>query len=431
MDGKAVARSRNGRGGRIREATMSPRLPAPAALDPDSFLANAPSADAKLRPTVAPGSSPDASKSAQVWSAAAREANRFALDGVRLIREGHPAEAVPLLQRSLELDPGVAASHLGLGVALMATGRLEQAAEAFAAALRLNPGMAIAHHFLGYIFDNLGQQAKAMARYQAAVALKPDFVAAWLRLGEIYQSRRLRAPAAAAFRAAAAAAKGTAMASIAEACALEASGAFDEALAAMRAVVEAHPTNAEAHAVLGRLLGKAGLSAEAAAHHLRVAELLPELRDAWAGVAINKRFTAEDGGLIARMNAALTSPKATPRDRRTLHFALGKAHDDMGNYEEAMRNFEAGNRLRALSGGLKRDALVRHIDRLIAATPPGYRDRQPDAGVEDATPILIVGMPRSGSTLIEQVLSSHPEVAAGGEMEFWRVRDTPRQDIWD
>ena len=80
-----------------------------------------------------------------------------------------------------------------------------------------------------------------------------------------------------------------------------------------------------------------------------------------------------------------------------------------------------------MAGDLNRDALVRRVDRLIEATPPGYRDRQPDPGVEDATPVLIVGMPRSGSTLTEQILSSHPEVAAGGELEFWaRARHAAR-----
>ena len=84
-----------------------------------------------------------------------------------------------------------------------------------------------------------------------------------------------------------------------------------------------------------------------------------------------------------------------------------------------MQHFEAGNRFRALGTRLRRDALVRRVDKLIADTPPGYRERQPDPGVGDATPVLIVGMPRSGSTLTEQILSSHPEVAAGGELEFW------------
>ena len=268
-----------------------------------------------------------------------------------------------------------------------------------------------------------------MARYKAAVALKPDLSVAHLRLGELYQSRGLCVEAAAAFRAAASSAKGTARARIGEARALEASGAFNEALAAMRAIVETHPESVEARTFLGKLLGEAGLTAEAAANYERVTELFPEMGAAWTGIALNKKFTADDGVLINRMNAALTHPKTTPRDRKALHFALGKAHDDLGDYDEAMRNFEAGNRLRASNGGLKRDALVRRVDQLIAATPSGYRDRQPDRGVEDSTPILIAGMPRSGTTLTEQIFSSQPEVKAGGELGFWATRDTPG-NVW-
>ena len=151
---------------------------------------------------------------------------------------------------------------------------------------------------------------------------------------------------------------------------------------------------------------------------------------AWLGLAANRKFTPNEGPLIARMAAALERPNLTPRDRQTLCFALGKAYDDVGNYEAAMRNFEAGNRLRARSGGVDRERLVRTVDQLIEATPPGYRARQSDPGMEDATPILIVGMPRSGSPLTEQILSSHPEVAAGGELEFWGLRYASGADVW-
>ncbi len=217
---------------------------------------------------------------------------------------------------------------------------------------------------------------------------------------------------------------------IAEARALEAAGSLTEALAATRAIVGSDPASAEAHAILGRLLGQAGHAAEAAAHYERAAELSPAMSHAWHGVATNRKFTAGDSPLIARMNASLARSGLTPRQRLLLHFALGKAYDDIGDYQAAMRNFEAGNRLRALGGRLRRDALVQHVDRLIAMTPPGYRDRHPDCGVEDATPILIAGMPRSGTTLIEQIVSSHPEVAAGGELQFWGVRAAPAEDLW-
>jgi tetratricopeptide (TPR) repeat protein len=412
-----MAKPGRGRGGEVSTAALLPGLGGPARV------ANI----ADLLPRSVPGGSPGAFPGAP--PAQAREAHRCAYEGARLIRQGRPAEAIALLKRSVKLNAGEAGSQHDLGIALTAAGRLTQAIEPITAAIRLNPSLASAHQNLGYIFESLGQNAKAIASYRAAVALKPDLVAVQLRLGDLYLERRLRVESAAAFRAAAAAAGGV-TARIAEARALEVSGDFDDALAATRSIVEAHPESADAHLFLARLLGQAGRSAQAAAHYQRVTELSPDMSAAWSGVATNKRFTAEDGPRIALMNAALARPSLTPRDRQALHFALGKANDDMGDYQVAMRNFEAANRLRALSGGLDRDALARRIDKVIEATSRGYRNPQPDPGVEDATPILIVGMPRSGSTLAEQILSSHPEIAAGGEMEFWPARDAPGVDIW-
>jgi tetratricopeptide (TPR) repeat protein len=437
-----MAKSRKGRA-QIPAGAMSPRLAglgrapglndllprAKTALKLEAVLANGAPADPKVQ-APSDAASPLAPQPKSISSAQAGEAHRCAAEGVRLIHAGRPAQAIPFLQRAIRLNPRVAASHHDLGVALLSAGRMEEAIGPFTAALDRDSNLPSGHFHLAHIFDSLGQEEKAMAGYQAAVALKPDLIPAQMRLGAMYETRRLRAEAAAAFRAAAAAAPGTVDAQFAELRALDALGKFDEALAAARALVEAHPERAEARVMLAKLLGEAGHSAEATAHHLRAAELAPGMINVWSGVASNKKFSADDGPLIARMNAGLAFPHLTPRHRQSLHFALGKAHDDIGNYEAAMRNFDAGNRFRALGGRLRREALTWRIDQLIAATPPGYRDRQPDRGVEDPTPILIVGLPRSGSTLTEQILSSHPDVAAGGEMEFWKVRDTPRLDTW-
>ena len=180
------------------------------ATPPANVLPQAePAADPKSPTLGVRGSSPGAPMSKPTWSVKAREAHRCACEGVRLIHEGRPAQAIAPLKRSVKLNPGVASSHHDLGVAFMNAGRLEQAAEAFAAAVRLDLGLASAHHLLGYVFDKLGQEAKAMESYRAAVALKPDLVLAQLRLGDYYRARRLRVAAAAAFRAAAAATVGT------------------------------------------------------------------------------------------------------------------------------------------------------------------------------------------------------------------------------
>ena len=354
-------------------------------------------------------------------SSRSNEVERLAKDGKRLIHAGRAAKAVEVLRRAVDLKPDDAATQLDLGCALMAVDRPQEAAETFANVIRLDGRMPAAHFYLAQIFDGFGQEEMAMAGYKAAVALKPDLVDAQMRLGELYRARDLRAEAEGAFRAAASAcAPGGVIARIAEARAIEASGDFEAGLAKMRAAVAAYPNSGEARTILGDLLTQNGLSEEAAAEFERASELTLNMNSVWIGITTNRKITAGDDALIERMKATLNQPRLMPRHRQMLHFALGKAHDDRREYEAAMRNFEEGNRLRGMGGQFDRESLVRQVDLNISMTPPAFFDRSPNVGIDDSTPILIVGMPRSGSTLTEQILSSHPDVAAGGELGFWR-----------
>jgi tetratricopeptide (TPR) repeat protein len=295
-------------------------------------------------PGVSLSNGPNASRFPSV-----REAERLASEGKRLIRSGRVAKAVDVLKRAVELNPEVAAIQLDLGCVLMATGRPQEAAETLAVAIRLDGRMPTAHYYLAQIFDGFGQETMAMAGYKAAVALKPELVDAQMRLGDLYLARDLRADAEAAFRAAASASVANGVtAEIAEARAVEASGDFDAALTKMRAVVTAHPKSGEARAILANLLTQSGLLEAAAAEFERASELTLDMNSVWIGITTNRKITARDDPLIARMRAALNQPRLMPRHRQMLHFALGKAHDDRGEYEAAMRNFEEGNRLRGM-----------------------------------------------------------------------------------
>jgi tetratricopeptide (TPR) repeat protein len=352
----------------------------------------------------------------------AKQAHRLAVDGTKLINQGRHARGAALLAQSIALDPNRAATHHDLGIGLLAVGRIDEAGKAFAAAVRLDPQLASAHYNLGFALDSLGRAEHAMAAYEAAVRLKLDLPAAQSRLGDLYFQSGRRREAAAAFRAAAQAGAASPWARISEARALDAEGATEEAIAALRQIVTADPTNGQAHACLGRMLAQSGESADAAAHLELAATLAPEMILAWYGVATNRNFTRADQPLIGRMNASLARPNLTPLQRSVVHFALGKAHDDIGDCATAIRHFDAANRIRSKYGSFDGAALARRVDRLIAGTPPGFAS--PAIGVADPTPILIVGLPRSGTTLVEQILSSHPAVAAGGELTFWAQRDT-------
>ncbi len=437
LDRKSVAKTPSKSSAPVRSSSASPgigaREPAPGSAEglPHIRPAIGLQAPGGIFSLEASASPLIAKKSAQ-GSARENEADRLAGEGKRLIRAGRLRKAIAVLKRAVELRPGAASCHLDLGYALMASGRVEEAADTLAHAIRLDPRMPTAHSYLAQIFDGFGQEAMAMAGYKAAVALKPDLVDAQMRLGDLYLARDMRVEAATAFRAAAtAAALSSETACIAEARGLEASGDFEAALAAVRAAVAAHPESGEARAILANLLTQKGLSAEAAAEFERASELTLDMNSVWIGITINRKITAADDRLIARMTAALEQPKLMPRHRQMLHFALGKAHDDRGEYQAAMRNFEAGNRLRAMGGRFDREGLVRRVDRIIESTRASSFHRLPDWGIGDATPVLIVGMPRSGSTLTEQILSSHPEVAAGAELGFWSAAENQAGDLWN
>ncbi len=356
-----------------------------------------------------------------------RQARRLAVEGTTLINRGRHARGAVLLTQSIALDPSKAASHHDLGIALIALGRIEEAVETFAAAARLDPELASAQHNLAFALDSIGRSEQAMAAYEAAVRLKPDLAAAQSRLGDLFLAAGRKSEAAAAFRAAAQARPASAWAMINEARARDAEGATNEAIAALRQIADDDPANADAHIYLGRMLAHTGESANAASHFEQAATLAPDMTLAWYAMATNRKFTSVDQPLIGRMNATISRPKITPLQRQVVHFALGKAHDDIADYRTAIRHFDAANRIRAKSGNFDGAALARRVDRIITGAPHGFAS--PAIGVDDPTPILIVGMPRSGTTLVEQILSSHAAVAAGGELPFWAQRDTVSADL--
>src|ERR1700690_3020210 len=122
------------------------------------------------------------------------------------------------------------------------------------------------------------------------------------------------------------------------------------------------------------------------------------------------------------MEAALDTPGLGAAHLLPLHLAIGKAADDLGDYALAMRHFDAADAVRRSATPFDSAAFSIEVDRLIARCTPELMAQAPALGNSDATPVLILGMPRSGTTLVEQIVSMHPEVGAGDELHFWNER---------
>jgi len=122
------------------------------------------------------------------------------------------------------------------------------------------------------------------------------------------------------------------------------------------------------------------------------------------------------------MQAALDTPGLQAAQRLRIRLAIGKAAEDLGDYDQAMQQFDAADIVRRGSASFDPAAFSVEIDRLIARFTPEWIARAPGLGSCDATPVLIIGMPRSGTTLVEQIVSIHPEAGAAGELHFWNQR---------
>jgi len=177
-----------------------------------------------------------------------------------------------------------------------------------------------------------------------------------------------------------------------------------------------------AYDLLGNLLSEVGRFDEARACFERAIAIAPLLAGCYYDLVRCRPVTRADKGLLQEMQAALAVPGLEAGQLLRLHLAIGKAAEDLGDYALAMRHLDAADAVRRGSRSFDSAAFSIQIDRMIARCTPEFIARAPELSSSDATPILIIGMPRSGTTLVEQILSMHPEVGAGGELHFWNQR---------
>ncbi len=198
----------------------------------------------------------------------------------------------------------------------------------------------------------------------------------------------------------------------------------------LRQLLAHDPSNSEAHLVLAYLFTETGRFDEAAASFERSIELAPWQATAYHGLVSSRRMTEADRPLLARIEARLGAADASERQRMTLHFAAGKVLDDLRDYAGAVAHFDAANELRRrLSPPFDRVYLVQRVDRIVARFTRELFAEHAAMGRGDETPVLVVGMPRSGTTLVERIVSSHPRVGGGGELPFWNERGSVWADV--
>jgi tetratricopeptide (TPR) repeat protein len=271
----------------------------------------------------------------------------------------------------------------------------------------------------GVALEEQGRLKEAMVAYEVAAAELPD---ARSQLARVLSGLGLVDQAIGHFRAAAGPTPATARRRMDLALALVLEGNNDEAEALLRKVLISDPDLEEAHTLLGRILTEAGDFDGAAACFERALELKPGRAGVYYQLVRARRLTEADRPLLRRMIAAVPSVTLASHSIE-LNLAIAKASDDLGDFGQAMRYIAKASAVRKAMIPFDRRACAANVSALIDLFSADFLGRHVAGGNPSEKPVLIVGMPRSGTTLCEQILSSHSQVVGAGELRFWGQRE--------
>ncbi|CAB3802706.1 tetratricopeptide repeat-containing sulfotransferase family protein [Pararobbsia alpina] len=375
--------------------------------------------------------------------------------GILLQEAGKFDESSACLERVIALNPEWAEAHNNLANTYRRLARLDLCETYYRRAVELNPRYAEAYSNLAFLLSTQGRYDEAQAAAQRAIELSPHLIDAYVNLADLEMSRHRYDAALQALDALRAFAPHHPAALVAYSKVLRQIEHHDEALDFAREAVALAPRSAEAYntlanayqslgftdeamaafeqaaqlpgtvteeALVGRaiLLLEAGRKAQALATFDQALEAFPGSVQTLTRRADARTFEVDDPD-IAMLEAFIAEGerRALP-DRTAAHFALGKAYLDIKEPARAFAHFEAGNRQHRASFAYDCAASGRSMKRIAEHFPAGLFDRLKRQGEASEMPVFIVGMPRSGTTLIEQIVSSHPQVTGAGELSALR-----------
>jgi tetratricopeptide (TPR) repeat protein len=338
------------------------------------------------------------------------------------LRAGRPRDAIAPLSDAARLQPFNPIIQHDLGLACLEAGNLTDAVAALEQAVACDPRYTDAYFRLGIALEKLGDSGRAIVAYERATGLDPSLTEAWFRAGALVYTLGHRDEAIGCFRRAAATGGHTSFGRLGKARVLLMEDRDPEAELVLRKTLAHDPANAMAHDLLGNLLSELGRFGEARECFERAITIAPLLAGSYYELVRCRPVTIEDESLIQRMESALDTPGLDASQRLRVHLAIGKAAEDLGDFPLAMQHFDAADIVRRGFTPFDPAAFAIEVDRLIARSTPEWIARAAEFGNGDARPLLIIGMPRSGTTLVEQILSMHPEVSPGDELHFWNER---------
>ena len=369
--------------------------------------------------------------------------------GYLLVSTGRAAAALPFLERATRLDPSLERAWFNLGKALamlgrgleadsafeksfelsperkdMAVaaehqkeGRLEEAERLYRRVLRDNPRNVDALRLLAQIASGAGHTEDAERMLQEAIRIAPDFLLALLDLGQLYKEEDRFAEAIGCFDRAIGLEPNRFQAHFRRAATLARASFTPEAVAGYRHCLEIRPAHAGALLGLGHVLKTSGDFDGAVSSYNECRRLAPGSGETYWSLANLKTYRFDDD-TVAEMEKHAACAELPVQSRVNFLFALGKAREDRGDYERAWQYYRQGNLTQRVDVSYDPVQTETVNDRIVATFTAEFLASLEGAGDPDPAPIFILGLPRSGSTLLEQVLASHSAVEGTAELPY-------------
>ncbi|WP_297833281.1 tetratricopeptide repeat-containing sulfotransferase family protein [Thermomonas sp.] len=299
--------------------------------------------------------------------------------GARALRDGRLMQAEALFKQACQRAPTHPEPLRYLAIVELQTRRAERAVATLDRALALAPEDALLHADLGTARAASGDLASALVSWRRACSLAPDQPIPWFNLGRNLQQI----------------------------------GDTEGAIDALERAATLAPALLPARVLLGDALAHAGRFDAAARSYREALRLRPACGDAWRGLS-NIKTKPLDEADIQTLRVQLLGPDVAPPDRVAMGHALGKAEEDRGQLDAALAAFTAANALQEQLTPWRPEAFESFVAQSLVATGSLPAPIDPTLGREV---IFIVGLPRSGSTLFEQILAAHPEVEGASELD--------------
>jgi tetratricopeptide (TPR) repeat protein len=306
-------------------------------------------------------------------------------EGSEHFNRGEYQRAVECLRELLKADPRNLTALNILGNALCRLGRYDEGAAQFRQAINIKETHPESHHHLGGLLRTQGLLLESEQQLRRALKLQPTLIQAQISLGAT----------------------------------LFMLGKLVEARELLEKALRVSPRNVEALMHIGKLAGLEGNKEEAESWYQRALEVDPKAWLAWVGIGELRKFTAADAQWLKGAQAAASNGLA-PLSEASVHCAIGRYYDQIGEYENAFNSFRRAKELVKTAGATySRPDAERNSDTWIRTYTRETLARERLGASESDLPVIVTGMPRSGTSLVEQIIASHPAASGVGELNFW------------